>query len=295
MRKKKWNKKETVIALLMLSPALLGLLVFAIIPIIMSFINSFYNYGFYQEPLFVGTRNYRLVLKDKFFWKSIRVGIRYTLIVVPILLVSSFLFANLIVKLKGRISGFIKTSIYVPTVISGVIASMLFLFIYDYQAGLLNNILALFKISPQAWFQNPKFALLSLAAPRIWLSFGYTTLFMLAGVLDIPQPYYEAAKLDGANAWQCMMKITIPSMKNIFLFLLVSNVVSTMQEFDLPFNMTGGAPAGGTLTPSLFVYNHFVQDPTVGFSLAAAMLIALVLGTLSLGIFKTVNSEKIAG
>ena len=81
-------------------------------------------------------------------------------------------------------------------------------------------------------------------------------------------------------------------MKNIFLFLMVSNVVSTMQEFDLPYNMTGGAPAGGTLTPSLFVFNHFVQDPTIGFSLAAAMLIAVVLGALSLIVFKTVNSEK---
>lgn len=292
MKKVKWNKKEMAVAYCMLLPVMLGFLIFAIVPIAMSFVNSFYNYGFYQDPVFVGLRNYKLVIKDQFFRKSILVGIKYTLIVIPVLLVSSFLFANLIVRLKAKTAGFVKTSIYIPTVVSGVIASMLFTFIYDYQAGLLNNLLDLFHIPPQAWFQNPKLALFSIAAPRIWLSFGYTTLFMLAGVLDIPQVYYEAAKLDGASSLQSMLRITIPSMKNIFLFLMVSNVVSTMQEFDLPYNMTGGAPAGGTLTPSLFVFNHFVQDPTIGFSLAAAMLIAVVLGALSLIVFKTVNSEK---
>ena len=289
---KKYSRKEVLTAYGMIAPAFILLLIFAIIPIVMACVNSFYNYGFYQDPVFVGLKNYRQVLKDKYFWRSIVVGIKYTALVVPFLLILSFLFANMVAGLKGKVGSFVKTSIYVPTVISGVIASMLFLFIYDYQAGLLNTILKLFGILPQAWLKNPKLALLSVAVPRIWLSFGYTTLFMLGGLLDIPASYYEAAKLDGATGWQCMTKITMPLMKNIFLFLFVSNIVSTMQEFDLPYNMTGGSPAGKTLTPSVFVFNHFTGDATIGFSLAAAMLIPVVLGGVSSVVFKTVNSEK---
>lgn len=290
--RRKYSKKEMRVAYLMILPALLGIVIFALVPIVKAFKESFYNYSFYSDPVFVGLKNYKQVWRDRYFWNSLRVGIKYVLIVVPILIVGSFLFANLIVKLRGFIASFVKTAIYVPTVISGVVASMIFMFIYDYQAGILNILLKALGMTGQAWLANPTFALGCVAVPRIWLGFGYTTLFMLGGILDIPGIYYEAARLDGANSLQCMLKITIPSMKNIFIFLFISNIVSTMQEFDLPYNMTGGGPSAVTTTPSLYVYNHFVGDNTIGFSLAAAMMISVVLGALSLLVFKTIKTDK---
>ncbi len=288
----KYSSGEVLTAFAFLAPTLVGILLFSILPVLLSFIDSFYNYGFYQARAYVGTNNYRLVLADKYFRNAILVGFRFVVIVVPFQIVVSFLFANLIKGLGRRTSAFVKTSIIVPTVISGVVASLVFVYIFDYQGGLLNNILKLFGIPLQAWFQDRHLAMFSVAAPRIWLGFGYTTLIMLGALLDIPESYHEAARIDGAGPWVRMRRITIPSMKNVILFLLVSGIVAAMQEFDMPSNMTGGGPARATETPALFIYTHFIRDPTIGFSLAAAMVIALVLGTVSAVVFRLVSSER---
>ncbi len=275
-----------------LAPTLVGIALFSVVPLVMTLVDSFYNSGFYQARSYAGLGNYQQVIGDKYFVNSLRVGFTFVGLVVPLQLVASFLFAN-VVKNLGRSTGaFVKTSIVVPMVISGVIASLIFVYIFDYQGGLLNNILGLFGVPLQAWFQDKKLALLSIAAPRIWLGFGYTTLIMLGGLLDIPESYLEAARIDGAGPWQRMTRIIIPCMKNLILFLLVSAIVGAMQEFDMPYNMTGGGPARATETPALFIYTHFIRDPTIGFSISAAMLAALVLGSVSAVVFRLVNSEK---
>jgi multiple sugar transport system permease protein len=291
-RRKKYSSGEVLTSYAFLLPTFVGIALFSLLPLILSFIDSFYNYGFYQDRAYVGMNNYRLAMIDKYFRNAIFVGLKFVLIVVPLQIVASFFFANLVKGLGRRTASFVKTSIIVPTVVSGVIASLIFVFIFDYQGGILNNILKRFGVPLQAWFQDRNLAMLSIAAPRIWLGFGYSSLFMLGALLDIPESYYEAAKIDGAGAWLRMLRITLPSMKNIILFLLVSGIVASMQEFDMPFNMTGGGPARATETPALFVYNHFVRDPTIGFSLSSALVIALVLGSMSSIVFKLVNSEK---
>lgn len=275
-----------------LLPTFLGIVLFSLVPLLLTMINSFFNSGFYQKAKFVGLGNYANVLGDRYFFNSILVGFKFTLLVVPIQIVAAFLFAHMLKSLGRGVAGFVKTAIIVPTVISGVIASLVFVFIFDYQGGLLNNLLKLFGVPLQAWFADRKLALLSISLPRIWLGFGYITLFMLGGLLEVPETYYEAARIDGAGPIRQMLRITIPSMSNIILFLLVSGVVAAMQEFDLPYNMTGGGPARSTETPALFVYTHFIRDTTVGYSLAAAMMITLVLGALSAIVFRTINAEK---
>lgn len=291
-RHPRYSRAETVSAYGMLLPGLVGTIMFSLLPIGLAVHSSFYDSGFYQAPNFVGFNNFLKVLRDRYFSQAILVGLRYTLYVVPLLIVLSFAFANLIKRLTGRFAGFVKTTIFVPNVISGVIASFMFVYIFDYQAGILNSMLKLFGIGAQPWLQNPTLALIAMAAPRIWLAFGWTTLLMLGGLLDIPETYYESATIDGAGRFKQMVYITIPSMRNTLLFVLVSNVIGMMQEFDLPYNMTRGGPASATTTPNLYVYTHFVRDQTVGFSISAALLIAIVLGGLSTLIFRLVSSEK---
>lgn len=118
---------------------------------------------------------------------------------------------------------------------------------------------------------------------------------MLAGLNDIPRSYYEAAVIDGANAFHKMIYITIPLLRNIFLYILVVGVTGAIQQFDLPYMMTGGGPLNETMTPNLFIYNHFTSDPYMGYTISAALLLFLMLGGISAIIFKLFNSKKRVG
>lgn len=283
---------ENKIAYIMLLPILILLTVFVIIPFVYAVNVSFYDWSFYQDSVYVGLRNFSNVLTDPLFTKSILIGLRFALMVVPAQLLLAFLFAHVIKGLGRRLSGFVKTSIYIPTIISGIIASIVFAFIYDYNAGLANYLLELLGMEKVAWLADVRTALASIAVPVVWLGFGITALIMLAGLLDIPESYYEAAELEGAGVFARMMRITLPLMKNVILYLLVVGFTGAIQQFELPLVMTGGGPIDETLTPNLYIFNHFKNDVLVGHSIASALLLFLVLGTISAIIFKVLNSDK---
>ena len=286
------SRSEALVAYGLLLPTFVLLLLFSIIPLVSTFFSSFYNSGFYQEANFVGLGNYRTVLRDKNFFRSIVVGLKFAAIVVPFQFILSFLFAVTLKNMSPKLSGVVKVSIYIPNVISGVIAAVIFTFIYAYQGGFLNYLMQVLGLPIQPWLNSMSLSLWAVAIPAIWLGFGYSTLLMYAGLLDIPQNYYEAAMIDGANAAQRMWYITIPSMRNIFLFQIVSGVIGALQEFNLPYLMTGGAPVNTTRTPVLLLYQHFTGDKTMGYTYAGAMLMAVIIGVLTALFFKTISSQK---
>lgn len=292
MNMRKNIRYDNKIAYIMLLPILILLTVFVIIPFVYAVNVSFYDWSFYQDSVFVGLRNFSNVLTDPLFTKSILIGLRFALMVVPAQLLLAFLFAHVIKSLGKRLSGFVKTSIYIPTIISGIIASIVFAFIYDYNAGLANYFLELLGMEKVAWLADVRTALGSIAVPVIWLGFGITALIMLAGLLDIPESYYEAAELEGAGVFARMTRITLPLMKNVILYLLIVGFTGAIQQFELPLVMTGGGPIDETLTPNLYIFNHFKNDVLVGHSIASALLLFLVLGTISAIIFKVLNSDK---
>ena len=288
------RRKEMGVAYLLLLPTLILLLTFSIVPLLNAFYTSFFNNGVYQEPNYVGLANYKRVLRDRNFTKSITVGLTFMLYEVPIRLVLSFLLADCIKSMTPHVGNFVKSSIYVPSVIGSIIAGSIFGFIYDYQAGLLNTIVQAFGQTRVAWLNTPGLSMWAVVIPSVWLGLGYSTLLMLAGILDIPAAYYEAATIDGANAWQRMIYITIPCMRNIFLFQVVSGAIGALQEFNLPFTLTGGGPAGTTKTPALLLYQHFTSDSTMGYTYAGAMLLAVIIGALTAIFFRTISSDKAA-
>ena len=277
----------------MIAPMVILLAIFVIWPLVYAVYLSGYRISFYKPPQWVGTQFYHFVLTDPRFWHAIRVGFTYAVMTVPTMLVLAFLLASFIKSLSGKMAAILKTTVYVPAVISSVIASVVFVFIYQ-DAGFANWFVGLLGIKPVAWLNNPSTALPSIAAPGVWLGFGVSTLIMLAGMLDIPQSYYESASLDGANFLKTSWYITIPLLKNVILFLVVTGFTLTIQEFQLPLIMTGGGPVDTTNTPNLYIFNSF-RDNTpyaTSFSLAAALLLFLVLGAISIVIFTVFRSQK---
>ncbi|HUC93890.1 MAG TPA: sugar ABC transporter permease [Paenibacillus sp.] len=289
---KKNFRYDNATAYTLLLPIVALLTIFVVIPFVYAIRVSFYDWSFYQDSSFVGLQNFYMVLTDELFGKSVWVGLKFALMVVPVTLILAFLFANVVKGMGSKFSGFVKTSIYIPTIISGIVASVIFVFIFDYTGGLANYVLGLFGQEPKAWLAEVGSALPSIAAPAVWLGFGLASLIMLAGLLDIPESYYEAADLEGAGTFAKMRFITIPLMRNVILFLLVTGFTANISQFELSLVMTNGGPLNETTTPNLYIFNHFRNDVMVGNSIAASLLLFVVLGSISAIIFKVLNSEK---
>ncbi|CAH0214581.1 carbohydrate ABC transporter permease [Microbacterium foliorum] len=285
--------RDTKVAYLFLLPVVALLGIFVVWPAIYAGFLSFQNWSFYKDPEFVGFRNFTAVLSDPLFWASVGRGFAFVAMTVPPMLLLAFFFASLVVSVSRRFAGILKVSIYIPTIISSVITSIVFVLMYDYSGGLLNWFLGIFGIDPIAWIGDPAWALLAIAIPAIWLGMGLTSLIMVAAMVDIPTEYYEAAAMEGANWWQKTAYITLPQMKNIILYLLITGFVAAIQQFELPLVMTGGGPLDSTTLPNLFIFNHFRNDINVGYSIAAALVMFVVLGTVSAIVFKFVNSERL--
>lgn len=287
------RRRDTGMAYIMLAPVLVLLSIFVVWPAIQAVYLSFFDWSFYTESEYVGWKNFHDVLVDPKFWDAVVRGLQFVVMTVPASMVLSFLVATLATSVSRRLSSVLKVSIYIPSVISGVIASITFVIIYDYSGGLLNALVNVFGAPNQAWLGDPRWALGAIAVPAVWLGLGISTLIMIAAMLDIPDSLYEAAELEGANWWQRTRFITIPQMKNVLLYLLVVGFVGSIQQFELPLVMTGGGPNGATELPNLFIFNHFRGDAYVGYSIAAALLLFVVLGSISSLIFRIVNSEKL--
>lgn len=292
-RSKRYKYRDTPLALLMLAPVVILLGIFVIWPAGYAVYLSFQNWGFYLPPEFVGWRNFENVLTDSLFWNSVKLGFQFVLMTVPVQLVLAFLFSSLVVSVSRKFATVLKVSIYIPTIISAVITSITFGLIYNYSGGLLNWILGKFGVDPIAWLSDPKWALLAIAIPAIWLGMGLTSLIMVAAMVDIPTEFYEAAAMEGAGWWQKTIFITLPQMKNVLLYLLITGFTAALQQYELPLVMTNGGPLDSTMLPNLFIFNHFRGDATVGYSIAAALLLFVVLGTISALIFRVLNSEKL--
>ncbi|QOR69277.1 sugar ABC transporter permease [Ruania alkalisoli] len=284
--------KDNKIAFAMLAPAVILLSIFVIWPLVYAWVVSFYQWSFYEDSIFVGLRNFRIVLADPVFWDSIGRGLLFSAITVPAIMLIAFIFANLVKTMSARMATVLKVSIYIPAVISFVIASIVFVLIFEYRQGLVNFVISSLGGSDIPWIGSAQTALLAISIPAIWIGLGLASLIMLAGLLDIPESYYEAAEMEGANWFQRTFFITIPLMKNILLYVLVTTFVATIQQYELPLVMTQGGPTQSTLLPNLLIFQKFTNDLYLGYPIAAALLLFLVLGGISLVIFKLINSEK---
>ncbi len=288
--------RDSRTAYLMIAPMVVLLGIFVIWPLLYSFYLSTFEISFYQEPEFVGLQFYRYVLESPRFWNSLWVGFKSVIFIVPATLILSFLIASLIKSLGARLAGAMKTTVYIPTAISAVVASVVFVLMYQARGGLINGLLKPLGIGPFAVLSDVDLALASIAVPAVWLALGIATLIMLAGMMDIPQAYYEAAALDGAGFVQRTRYVTLPLLRNVILFVLVTGCIAAIQLLDLPLVMTkgSGGPVDSTMTPNLFILSQF-RDPrpfATSFSITAALLLFLILGTLTAIIFRVVRSDK---
>ena len=278
------ERKQSVAGWAFLAPAAIMIFVFSFWPMFQAFLISLKK-GLptalqYSDPLW---RNYQFMLKDKVFIQSVTNTFTYLIVQVPIMLVLAIIFASLLNNRDLKFRGLFRTCIFLPCATGLVAYSMIFrtLFTYD---GMVNNVLMNFGIlkEPINWLNEPNTARAVIVIGLIWRWTGYNMVFFLSGMQSIEYSIYEAARIDGANQFQQLMKITIPLLKPIILVTGIMSTNGTLQLFDESVNLTRGGPSNTTITMSHYIYNKmFVGNPNFGYAAAMSFVILIMVAILS--------------
>ncbi|MEA4897984.1 carbohydrate ABC transporter permease [Bacillota bacterium Meth-B3] len=266
--------QRALFAYLMLAPDVIGLLVFLFLPVVLSVYTSFHSWNALNPKMtFVAFQNYLNLLRDKVFWDSLVKTLLYTLMFVPMIFCASLLLALFVDSLPKRAEGFFRTVYFVPFAISTVVASLMWLFMFDPQRGIINDVLRALGLPPQSFLGNPKQALFCIAFISVWSLVGYYSIIFLAALKDVPRSYYESARLDGANAFVLFRSITFPLLREVNTFVLLVTTIASFQVFDLIKIMTNGGPANATNVTVFHIYTNAFQYSQLGY--AAAMAVVL--------------------
>lgn len=280
------ERKNQIEGLLFVSPWIIGFLAFTLFPLLFSLYISLTRYDLLRPPVFIGLANYtEIFFRDPVFWQVMGNTLFFVIFSVPLSLGFSFLVANL---LNSNIVGqsFWRAVMYIPSIVPSVCTAMVWLFLLNIQYGAINGILQALGLSAIPFLSNPSLAKPSLIMVAIW-STGNAVVIFLAGLQDVPRSLYEAATVDGANAWQRFRNVTIPMSTPVILFNLFIGFINAFQEFTSAQLITNGGPANATLFYSLYLYRQAFQFLRMGKASALAWILFLMVVIFSLILFRT--------
>jgi multiple sugar transport system permease protein len=270
------GKHQTLWGWLLISPWVLGFLIFTAGPMLASLYLSFCKYDLHNLT-FVGTKNYEVLLtRDPLFWKSLLNTVIYVMFSVPLGLTGSLLIAVLLNQ-KFKAIPIFRTLFYLPSLVPAVASSLVWIWIFHPNSGILNIALSTIGIKGPAWLQDPKTALSSLIFMSLWGIGGSRMLIFLAGLQSVPDELYEAASLDGASGWDCFRHVTLPMLSPTIFFNLILGIIGSFQVFTSAYIMTGGGPDNSTLMYVLYLYNNAFRFFKLGKASAMAWLLFVML------------------
>ncbi|MBI0298447.1 sugar ABC transporter permease [Streptomyces sp. PRKS01-29] len=277
--------REWLAAGLFLAPDVLGLLVFVAIPMVLSIGLSFFQVSGFGSYEWIGLGNYRRMVNDPLFWDSMKITGLYVVFLVPLLFCVS-LGLGLLVKQQLPGVGVYRTMLFMPYVISLVVVGVLWKFLLDEQTGMVNRAMRAAGFDGESWLGSPSLALGCVIAVMVWVMMGYYMIIFLAGLQEIPQEFYEAAKLDGAGPWTTFRTITWPLLRpTSFFVLLMSTVAAITGGLDLIFVLTNGGPANGTSLAIFYIYQQAFGFGEYGYASAMGSFLVLIMVLISAVLF----------
>lgn len=303
--------RKFVKGLMFLLPALLIIIVFRFIPILYALRISFYDWGIAGPKAFLGLKNYADVLSDQKFWQSLLNTFWYVITVLPGVIFLS-LFLAILLNQQIRYRGTFRTIYFLPDVTSIIAISVIWKWIYHPRIGIANFLLSLIGVGPFRWLEEsrgifemmfqtnlplalkgPSLALFSLSLMTVWKSLGYNVLIFLAGLQNIPEHYYESAKIDGANRWQMFRHITWPMLSPTTFYVFIMTTITSFQVFAPVWMMTGpppGGPLGTTNVIVYYLYDRAFNYLKYGYGTAVAFVLFIII--LALTVVQKKYGEK---
>lgn len=282
------KKQENFFSYIFLTPWLLGLLIFTLIPMFSSLYLSLSEYDMFTESKWVGMGNYAYMFtNDSQFWNSLTVTFKYVFLTLPLELGFALFIA---IVLKKGIKGLriYRAVYYIPSLFGTSVAiALLWRQVFGIK-GLVNQFLGVFGIQGVSWIANPDYSLYTLVLLKVW-QFGAPMLIFLAGLQQIPADYYEAASIDGANKWKSFRAITLPLLTPIVLFNMIMQIIKTFQSFTPAFIISGGTggPADSLMFYTLYLYMKGFNYFQMGYASALAWVLLLIIAFFTGIVFKT--------
>ncbi len=291
-RSSRWQQaKRARWAYVFISPFYILFAIFGLYPMLLSIYLSFTRWKGVGPMSFAGLVNYQLVLKDKIFWQSMANGIILFFLYVPVMLFMALVLA--VVLNSGRVKGyrFFRALIFMPFVTNMVAAGFTFRILLEKQNGLVNVLLRHMNLPSVPWLEEIWWARISLSLLIIWAWLGYNMVIMLAGLQTIPRDLTEAAMVDGASPIQAFFKITVPLMRRVILFCLITSTIGSFGLFTEVSVLTNGGPVNGTITPLIRIYGVAFLGHQFGYASAMAYTFFAIIFILTIVQFR-LNRER---
>lgn len=279
------RSRETRAAVLFLAPDVIGLLIFVAVPMVMSVVLGFFWIDGFGNYDFIGIDNYVRMAGDPQFWNSAKITLIYLVTLVPLIFVTGLGLA-LLVQQRFPAVGAIRSALFLPYVISIVVIAMIWQFMLTDRTGVIATLLSSVGIEGISFLGDPKLALGTVVIVTVWLQMGYYMIIFLAGLQDIPGELYEAARIDGASAWQRFRLITLPLLAPTSFFVLLTSMVAVVTGgLDMIFVLTSGGPAGSTSLLIFYIYQQAFLFGDLGYAAAVGSVLVLFLIAVSATMF----------
>ena len=273
-------------------PLVAVILLFVVFPVLGTFWTSLFRDVTYLPSRFIRLANYRRLLVDPNFWKSLRFTVLFLATSVPIEMVLGMLFA-LILNERLRLRNALRATVLVPWAVPTIVAARTWELIYNYSYGLANYVAGLLHLSeaPVNWLGSPASAFFALVIADVWKTTPFVAIILLAGLQTIPEEIYEQAKVDGTVFYQRFFKLTLPILKPVIAVALIFRSIDTIRILDLIYVVTDGGPGGSTTSLSLYGYKFF-NEGDFGYGAAIAVVVFIIAFMLSISYLKATGFGK---
>lgn len=272
----RFNKQQAIFGILFMMPWFIGFIIFGLYPMIMSIYYSLCRYDVLRIPQFIGFGNYeKLIFEDPYFWTSISNTLIYTVLRVPLCIIGSLLLAILVNNAIKGVKVF-RTIYFIPSIVTGVVLSVVWLWMFNPQFGLINSFLAYMGIPGPLWLLDPNWSKPSMVLMSVWSIGGGRMLVFLAALQGIPKHLYEAVDIDGGGWWAKFRNVTIPMLSPVIFLWSVLEIIFSLQVFVEAYIMTQGGPLNSTMFYNLYLYNKAFNDFEMGYASALAWLLLII-------------------
>jgi multiple sugar transport system permease protein len=257
-------------------PYLVFFALFVAYPLIFSFILVFHRWNIVTPMEWIGLRNFSRLFQDPLFGKAIANTLVFLALHIPLQIILALSFA-LLLNSAIKFRGLFRSVYFFPVVVSGVVVTILWQQLYNYDAGLFNNILNTLSLPGVPWLVDPAFAMPSIAIMATWKNVGLYIVLFLVGLQTIPSYLYEAAEIDGASKRHQFIRITLPMLNPTIVVIFILSTIGGFSLFIEPYIMTGGGPMNSTLSAMLYIYNQAFSFNHMGYAAALGFVFALII------------------
>jgi multiple sugar transport system permease protein len=269
------GSRETLTAWLMIAPALIGFAAFFAWPALRAIRISLTEWNLLRPPRDVGFANYVALWGDERFWRGLELSVYYALLNIPLQTVLGLGLAVAMDRLTKSL--FVKSVVLLPYLLSNVLVALIWLWMLDPTLGALNHAIAALGGQRQPFFASPDQSLATVAAVNIWRHMGLVAMLFLAGLQNIPRSLYEAAAMEGASEWQVFRRITLPLLRPVMVFVLVTSVTGAIQIFDTVLVTTKGGPEDSTKVVVYYIVQNAFGFLKMGYASAMSIVLCAIL------------------